>query len=324
MRAFWHGTVDAAVLGTPTLELELWADAGPAARAFPPLAGLDLVAAGTLDPAAVPLWMVAGPSATVYSRAVTTGAFFRDLLAGDAGAAGIAPRALLVRAAGPRAPLDGILLYGQTTDEGRLAVRAVALHAPQTVADALAVKRENDDGPAPPPTFLLPSADELSVFQSSVRTSEKLEALARRSLSRKPSFSAQPPSNAPSRAPSRAPSHAPSRMPSLPPTDPVVKVEDGSAQHSATMHVVQRMVMAALRLRGFARGRGADDEFKSLYHHTYRAAIFSLRHRLAADDVVPVDDIETLVGRLLDLFLPAESHAPRHEPHEPAPEYDIT
>lgn len=68
----------------------------------------------------------------------------------------------------------------------------------------------------------------------------------------------------------------------------MVKLEDPTKLETATEHMMQRLILAALRMRGLTRDRSRlagenfgdrlekDTEFKQLYHQTYRAAFFAL------------------------------------------------
>ncbi|KAK9480453.1 hypothetical protein V1514DRAFT_365875 [Lipomyces japonicus] len=88
----------------------------------------------------------------------------------------------------------------------------------------------------------------------------------------------------------------------------IVKVEDGvsnlqpgqdSAQETKNKTLIQRLALSALRLHGIDR---ENNEFKQLYHYTYRATVFAFRNKIQ-EISLPVHDIEKVVDKILSVFL---------------------
>lgn len=67
----------------------------------------------------------------------------------------------------------------------------------------------------------------------------------------------------------------------------------------AAKEALQRVVMSGLRLRGLT---STDDEYKTVYQHTARAALFALRKQMK-DHVPDVSTMQETVEKLLSIFL---------------------
>ncbi|ODQ66422.1 hypothetical protein NADFUDRAFT_45890 [Nadsonia fulvescens var. elongata DSM 6958] len=77
-------------------------------------------------------------------------------------------------------------------------------------------------------------------------------------------------------------------------------------QDRRVRNALQRLVLAALRLRGVSRDANIA-EYKLLYQQTYKAALFSLRHRLHPEEMklrpVTIEQMQEKVELLLTVFL---------------------
>lgn len=81
------------------------------------------------------------------------------------------------------------------------------------------------------------------------------------------------------------------------PTDPPSAPID--ARDAARKEAVGRVVMSGLRLRGLT---SKDEDYKLLYQHTTRAALFALRKE-AVDHAPAMTEMQEIVERLLSVFM---------------------
>jgi hypothetical protein len=66
------------------------------------------------------------------------------------------------------------------------------------------------------------------------------------------------------------------------------------------MAVIQRVILAELRMRGIGRD---NCEQKQLYHHTYKALCFALRAKLSLGSGIELDEIQEKADKLLSIFI---------------------
>lgn len=76
-------------------------------------------------------------------------------------------------------------------------------------------------------------------------------------------------------------------------------VEPISQQESKNRTTIQRVILSELRLRQIKKDH---DEYKHLYHHTYRAATYALRKDLPKQQI-ELSQVHDTVDKLLNLFL---------------------
>lgn len=76
-------------------------------------------------------------------------------------------------------------------------------------------------------------------------------------------------------------------------------VEPISQQESKNRTTIQRVILSELRLRQIKKD---NDEYKQLYHHTYRAAAYALRKDLSKQPI-ELSQVHDTVEKLLNLFL---------------------
>lgn len=86
----------------------------------------------------------------------------------------------------------------------------------------------------------------------------------------------------------------------------VTSTADATRQKQALQH----LVLAALRLRGVTRDTLGSDEYKELYHQTFRAAQFAMAQRSKVlnpkngNGKPGLIDLQDVVDKLLNMFLP--------------------
>lgn len=89
-----------------------------------------------------------------------------------------------------------------------------------------------------------------------------------------------------------------SRGSTIEPTTTQKESETSTEQKNRT--TIQRVVLSELRLREISK---THPDYKQLYHHTYKAAAFSLRNKISRNEIISLRDIHDIVDRLLSMFL---------------------
>lgn len=99
-------------------------------------------------------------------------------------------------------------------------------------------------------------------------------------------------------------------------SSPLINPKSGDDSATARQkQALQHLVLAALRLRGVTRDTLGSEEYKELYHHTFRAAQFAVAQRARAaiqrkdkdrseNGKCSLSELQDIVDKLLNLFLP--------------------
>lgn len=89
-----------------------------------------------------------------------------------------------------------------------------------------------------------------------------------------------------------------------------VQTPDDSSFHSRNRQTISKTVMAGMRMYGLQQRKGADsqidtalgdDEYKGVYHQTFKGAVFALRRGFETELLRP-DAVREVVDRLLAVF----------------------
>ncbi|KAK9455592.1 hypothetical protein V1511DRAFT_498209 [Dipodascopsis uninucleata] len=310
-RQIWTGSIDSRFLGSGLASIEdvqIWsATKFKSNEIISPDATLSIAA--YIDAGEIPLWTVSGPLLDIYSTLPETMIFMKRVFLNDISIEeGLGSRALIVdifpkstkittlcfmcklisresnRAGLPTPPNSSSSNLSSLNTSAQMkysaSIVAIPLYIPNNFTDIIPnfdtlgdlQFLSNIQG-----VFLDPSDEDIKDANNAMRRNEKLDQL----LQRRTSMKLQQQND----------NHKFQQRPSLSENNSnvinVIKIEDdsdtrdksdlsyidGQPQTRKSNIMLQRMVLAALRIRGIHR---EHVEFKSLYHHTYKASVFAL------------------------------------------------